>query len=80
MLNKIKLTLKKITRKLTSAIQKVLITVLLTFFYFVVFGITFIIMYIFKRSILTGHNKDARTSWVQADGYQENLEESLRQS
>lgn len=72
--------IKKIIRNFVRIIQKVLIVLLLTLIYFLGFGITVIFMMVFKHKILTGSRKDDITFWVEANGYEADMEDSLRQS
>lgn len=70
----------KIVRKFVKAIQMLLITVSLTLVYFVLFGVTYFFMAIFKRADLLGHARCGCSSWVKAEGYSAHMEDALRES
>ena len=74
------MTIKKIIQNLIRIIQRILIFVSLTVIYFFGFGITLLFMMIFNRKVLTGYSKNDNTFWIEAKGYEADIEESLRQS
>lgn len=74
---------KKIKRFLQwyiKTVQKILITLLLTILYGVGFGVTLIFALIFQRRLLAGRGGKAGTFWVEAEGYQPDPDDSIRQS
>jgi hypothetical protein len=44
------------------------------------FGITLFFMLIFKHKILTGYSKSDNTFWIEAKGYEADIEDSIHQS
>ena len=50
-------------------VQKIVISILLFFIYYLVFGLTAVIAFLFNRKMLTGTNDSRDTSWIEADGY-----------
>ena len=72
--------IKGILQNYIKTIQKILITVLLTFVYFIGFGVTLILVIIFNRKILGKKYKDRDTFWKEAEGYQDDMGNSIRQS
>jgi cytochrome c biogenesis protein CcdA len=56
------------------------IVLLLTIVYFLGLGITVIFLMFFNRKILTGNSKNDNTLWVEATGYEADIEDTLRQS
>lgn len=73
-------TIKKINMKVIWVVQKVLIRVLLVFTYYIGFGITYVIVLLFKRKLLGGYNKNQDSFWKDAEGYNPDMGECLRQS
>ena len=72
--------LKKFLAKLIRVIQKILITVFLILIYFLGFGITLFWVALFNRKLIYGSLKSNDSSWLKAEGYDSDLEGSLRQS
>jgi len=72
--------LKKILAKLFRLMQKILITVFLILIYFLGFGITLFFAALFNRKLFYGSLKSKDSSWLKAEGYDPDLEGSLRQS
>jgi len=72
--------LKRLLQKFIRIIQKILITFSLTVVYFLGLGITLIFIALFNRKIITSPDKDDYTFWVEAEGYQPDIEDSFRQS
>jgi len=72
--------LKKILAKLVRVIQKILITVSLILIYFLGFGLTLFFVALFNRKLIYNNFKIKDSSWLDAEGYGPDLEESLRQS
>jgi hypothetical protein len=70
----------KVVSKIVRAIQLAVIAVCLTLVYFLGFGITALVMLVFKRALLTGSRKRDASFWVRAEGYDADSEESLRES
>ena len=73
-------TLKKIIQKLGMIIQKIIINVLLFIIYYLVFGLTEIVAFLFNRKILNGGNTLQNTSWLEATGYEADMLNSKSQS
>ena len=72
--------LKRLLQKFIRIIQKILITFSLTVVYFLGLGITLIFIALFNRKIIASPSKDDYTFWVEAEGYQPDIEDSFRQS
>jgi hypothetical protein len=72
--------LKKITQKLIHLVQKVLISVLLCVVYYVVFGLTVVIAFLFNRGLLRGKKHVHDSTWIDAAGYGKDLLDSKMQS
>jgi cytochrome c biogenesis protein CcdA len=71
---------KKIFTKLVKVTQKIMITIFLILIYFLGFGITFLLVAIFNRKLIYGNLKNKDSSWLKAEGYDPDLQGSLRQS
>lgn len=71
---------KKIILWIIFLIQKMLLFISLTLIYFIGFGITLFFMKIFSRRDLAGYSKDNDTFWIEAKGYEADIEDSMRQS
>lgn len=80
MLKKAKRGIKSVTGILVSLVQKVLIKVLLAITYYIGFGITYIVVFIFNRELLKPADEDKETFWKYAEGYNPRMEECFRQS
>ena len=72
--------IKKIMQNLIRIIQRILITVSLTIIYFFGFGITLFFMMIFNRKVLRGYSEDDHTFWIEAKGYEADIDDTMRQS
>jgi len=72
--------LKSRIQKLGIIIQKVIISILLFFVYYLVFGLTVAIAFLFNRKMLNGKNYSKDTSWFEADGYEADMLNSKMQS
>lgn len=72
--------LKKIIHKLIIIIQKVIISVLLFIVYYLFFGLTVVIAFLFKRRIVWGRDYLKGTTWLNAAGYDEDMLQSKMQS
>jgi hypothetical protein len=71
---------KKVIQNFIRIIQRILIFISLTVIYFLGFGITLFFMLIFKHKILTGYSKSDNTFWIEAKGYEADIEDSIHQS
>lgn len=74
------MVIKRKIQNFIRRIQKLLITLLLFIVYFLCLGITLILMAIFNRKALTGYSKGDNTFWIEAQGYEADIEDSMRQS
>jgi hypothetical protein len=72
--------LKKIIQKFISIVQKILIMLILIVIYFVGFGITLIFIFLFNRKLLTGGYRIDNTFWIEAQGYEADINNCRRQS
>ena len=71
---------KKKIQKLINTIRKILILMVLFFIYIFGFGITLVFVAIFNRKVLRLPKKGENTFWKSAQGYDSDIEESLRES
>lgn len=60
-------------------VQKIIITLSLIIIYFVGFGITLIFILVFRRKMLTGEF-GKNTIWIEAEGYESDINGAIRQS
>jgi len=72
--------IKKETMIIICAVQKVLIKILLVFTYYIGFGITYLIVTLFKHKLLSESNKNQDSFWKDAEEYNQSMDECLRQS
>lgn len=72
--------LKRTIQKLGIIIQKVIISILLFIVYYLVFGLTVVIAFLFNRRMLTGRDYLQYTTWLDANGYDEDMLSSKKQS
>jgi len=72
--------IKKALRWYIKTVQKILITLLLTILYSVGLGATFLFALIFNRRLLGLKAKKETSFWKEAEGYQSDLDDSIRQS
>ena len=72
--------IKKIVQKYIRIIQNILITIALFFVYIVGFGITLIFVIIFDRKLLGVEKIEKDTFWKNAEGYQTDIKDCMRQS
>lgn len=72
--------MSRIIQKLIILIQNIFLTVTLFIIYLVMFGLTFLFIFIFKRKVLIGDNEDNTTFWQDAQGYEEDINSCLRES
>ncbi|MFA5200388.1 MAG: hypothetical protein WC442_05745 [Candidatus Omnitrophota bacterium] len=71
---------KKRIQKLITTIRKILILMVLFFIYIFGFGLTLFFVAIFNRRVLRTLEKGQNTFWKQAQGYNTDIEECLRES
>lgn len=71
--------MKKIINLYIRFVQKILITILLTIVYFIVFGITKLVMFIFPGKHLK-RLKKMDTYWLDAEGYTADINSAMEQS
>jgi len=71
---------KAVVSVIVRVIQKILITVLLFLLYFFGFGLTWLIMLIFRKATLLSLKTKKDSFWKEAQGYQVTMEESGRES
>jgi len=71
---------KKRIQKLINTIRKRLILIVLFFIYIFGFGLTLFFVAIFNRRMLRISEKGQNTFWKQAQGYNADIEECLRES
>jgi len=73
-------SIKAITLIIVSKIQRVLIFILLVITYYILFGISRIIIEIFSRRILWPKKTKSNTFWLDAEEYNPKIEDCMRQS
>ena len=66
--------------KIVGVIQKFLVTIFLVINYYIGFGITYIFALIFNRKLLWVKKTNENTFWLEAEGYEPNIENFKRQS
>ena len=72
--------MKEKLRNFIREVQKVLIIILLFIIYIIGIGITKIFVMVFKREVFKRGYKEKVSFWVEAKGYETNINDSLRQS
>jgi hypothetical protein len=72
--------IKQIISKIVLIVQKILIAVCLVCVYFLGFGITLLFSLIFKRGIVTEESTQKHTFWSEAKGYEDGINDAIRQS
>jgi len=72
--------LKKIIEKIIWIIQVIVITISLLLIYFVGFGVTLVFILLFNRKIFNIASSNRDTFWIEADGYDLDMNDGLRQS
>ncbi len=72
--------LRRMHRGLTAALRRVLLPGCLFIAYFFGLGLTWIVVKLFKSRLLKPADVRARSFWHDADGYEPDREDCLRQS
>jgi len=72
--------IKRITQYIIRWVQSVLITALLTVLYIVGFGITALVVAVFRPSLLRKETIGEETFWQHAEGYDTHWDDTQRQS
>ncbi|MBF0331191.1 MAG: hypothetical protein HQL17_04580 [Candidatus Omnitrophica bacterium] len=72
--------IQRIVHVVSGVVQKVLTTVLLVVLYIVGFGITAVFLRILKRDLMTNKRVNHSDHWLDAEGYGDDHDESLRQA
>ena len=72
--------LKRTIQKLLIIIQRIMISVLLFIIYYLVFGLTVLIAFLFNRKVLIEKDNLQHTSWREATGYEADMFNSRMQS
>ena len=72
--------MKKKLRNFIRIVQKVLITILLFIIYIIGIGVTKIFVMVFKREVFKRGYRSKATFWIEAKGYEANINDCLRQS
>jgi hypothetical protein len=72
--------LKIKTQKFIVIAQKILITIFLVLIYFVGFGLTLIFVLLFNKRIIFAKRGKLDTFWLEADGYEPDILDSMKQS
>jgi hypothetical protein len=71
--------LDKIVQKIGIIIQRIIIIPSLFIIYFVGFGITLILVFLFSRKMLVVDNKKS-TFWIDAEDYEIDIDNATRES
>ncbi len=71
--------IKKIIQKYIRIVQKIFITIALFILYIAGFGITLILVVIFNRGLLGIEKKGKNTFWKDAEGYEADLNECMKE-
>ena len=71
---------KKAMRKLISIIQKAIINVSLFVVYYLVFGLTVVVGFLFNRKIFRRRNFARCSTWLDATGYDKDINDNKAQS
>lgn len=71
---------KKIIQKLIIIIQKVIINVSLFIVYYLVFGLTVVVAFLFNRKIFKRRNFAQYSTWFDATGYDNGMNDNKAQS
>jgi len=77
---KIKKMIRKMIQKYIRIIQKIFITVALFVFYILGFGVTLIFVTIFRRGLLGAGKREKNTFWKDAEGYENDINDCMRES
>ena len=72
--------IQKIIQFLIRTVQRFLLTVFLTILYFFGLGITFFLLMFFNRKALIKKKNSNITFWDKAEGYDADINNSIRQS
>ncbi len=72
--------LRKLLDFYIRSVQKVLITLFLALTYFLAMGATCVLALAFKRELLRDSQQDRSTYWTEAEDYEPDVEDCLRQS
>ena len=72
--------LKKKAQRFIVIIQKVLIIIFLVLIYFVGFGLTLVFVLLFNKRIIFAKRGELDTFWLEANGYESDILDSMKQS
>ena len=61
-------------------VQEILITIFLVLIYFIGFGLTLVFVLLFNKRIIFAKREKLDTFWLEADGYEPDLLDSMKQS
>ncbi len=73
-------TFKKVIKKLIIIIQRIIMNVSLFVIYYLVFGLTVVIAFLFNPKIMKGQNYAQDSAWLDAAGYGKDMRDSKMQS
>ena len=71
---------KRAIQKLISIIQRIIINVSLFVVYYLVFGLTVVVAFLFNRRIFRGRNFAKYSTWLDAAGYDKDMNDNKVQS
>lgn len=71
---------KIIIKNFITSIQRLIVVISLFLIYIFGFGLTAIFMIVFKKNFLENSPAKKDTFWIDANGYNPNIEEAFRQS
>ena len=72
--------LRKLLDIYVRSVQKVLIIIFLVLTYFLALGLTHVMALVFKRELLRDSQQDRSTYWTDAEDYETEMDDCLRQS
>ncbi len=67
-------------RLVAAMLQKLLVSVLLLIVYILGFGLTSVLLRLFRPRVLSRHGTAGETSWHEAEGYEAGTDDHLRQA
>ena len=72
--------LRKLLDIYIRSVQKVLIFIFLVLTYFLAMGLTYVMALVFKREMFRDGRQDHSTYWTDAEDYETEMDDCLRQS
>jgi len=72
--------IKKFVQTFIKTVQKILITISLLLIYIIGIGVTAFCAMLFNRRIPNQRHKEKNTFWIEAKGYECDIDDCMRQS